>query len=454
MGAAALDRRPSIEELRELSAPRAELLERYVRRAAEPRASSDAARAVLLSTAQLRERFRLAGYDVDDPDVRRLIAAGRPPVSGGATGRTAAAFARNLPAEGTYVMNPVEFARWTERNDVPLEQRSLTGLGAPPIQQRISNVGIMSALRVLFEGTLTVSGAGTVTANYPWPWNVIKRYNLNLNGQTGIISCEGLDLRSRHSRFYRNPRDPISSAPATTTDTKDPAPGTIANGTYSVMLHWDIPVAHDVFTLVGSIYAQSDQTYLQQQITPAAQAELFSVAGGSTVTLTGTFSTTLTFYDIPMSTQGNRQLVLIPDLRWLHGYFSADQPFANQGEVQVAFIRSAGQLTSFSLYLDNGGAAQIDPAALSALRFQYGGNRRPREYSPPEVLLVKNLQDYNGRIQPNWAVLDFEADNPERELVYPKGVTELAVVATIPTSITLNANARAHFVEETLFAGV
>jgi hypothetical protein len=427
MGAAVLDRLPGAEDIRALERAGAELVGLELRPITdEGPVDPVIARAALSDSGLLREQYRALGHDVDDPIVRKLIDAGKPPVTGGATGRTAAAFARNLPAEGSYVMNPLEFSRWTERNDVPLEQRTLTGLGAAPIQQRISNVGIMSALRIVFKGTLTVAGAGTITALYGWPWNVIKRYSLNLNGQTGIISAEGLDLRARRQRFYRNPRDPVSSAPATDAVTKDPAPGVIANGTYSVVLVWDIPVAHDVFTLVGSIYAQSDQTYLQQQITPAAQAELFTAAGGSTVTLTGTFSTTLTFYDIPISQQGGKDVVLLPDMRWLHGYFFADQPFANQGEVQVAFIRSAGQLTSFSLYLDNGGAAQID----------------------------KNVQDYNGRIVPGWAVLDFEQDNPERELVYPKGVTELAVVATIPTSITINANAHAHFVEETLFAGV
>jgi hypothetical protein len=118
-------------------------------------------------------------------------------------------------------------------------------------------------------------------------------------------------------------------------------------------------------------------------------------------------------------------------------------------------IRTAGQLISFAYYLDNGGAAVIDPAALNEVRFEYGGNRRPRVYNPPTKLLEKNAQDYNGRVLPpaGYTVHDFEVDNPMRDIVYPKGVTELLVANNVPTGTTINANAHTHFIEETLFAG-
>ena len=413
--------------------------------------------------AMLRNAWEQLGADASDPFVREAILKGRGPVAGGATGRGGMAFAHNLPAPGSYLMNPAEFAKWTERNDMPLEQRALSALGAAPIQQRISNVGVMAGLRIVFKGTLTVAGAGTITSLYQWPWNVIKRYQLNVNGSTGIISCEGLDLRARRQRIYRNPREQVSTAPGLDTNAAayganrvpvgNPEPGVIGNGTYSVVLVYDIPVPHDSFTLVGSIFAQSDQTYLSQQITPGAQAELFTAAGGSTVTLTGSFNTMMTFYDVPTVNYQNEQKVVLPDLRWLHGYFSSDQPYASTGEVTIPMIRAAGQLLTFALYLDNGGAAQLSIKALSALRFQYGGNRQPRNYVPTELLLEENGHNYNGLIHPEYAYLDFEADAPERDLVYPKGVTEIGVVATIPQGTTINANARAHFVEETLFAG-
>lgn len=410
--------------------------------------------ALLIQTAQLRERYRMAGYDPDSLDVHQLVDRGALPLRGGATGVGSAAFMHNLPEQGSYVMDQAAFARETERNDMPLEPRTFPGLGGAPLDTRVPNVGVWAWLRVIFVGTLVVGGTGAVTATYQWPWNTIKRFQINLNGQTSLISAEGLDLRSRRSRIFRHPREEVSTAPATDAATGNPAPGVIANGSYPVVLAYDIPIVHDAYTLTGALYAQSDQTYLQHRIQPGAQAELFSVASGGTVALTGTFHTQMTFYDIPYDeVQGKGRVVLLPDLRWLHGFLAADKPFANTGEVEAPLIRVAGQLIAYQAYLDNGGAAQIDPTVWTELRFEYGGNRRPRTYNPVSQLLEKNGQDYSGRIRPGTAVLDFEADNPERELVYPKGVTELKSVATLPQGTVVNANARAHFVEESLFVG-
>lgn len=338
--------------------------------------------------------------------------------------------------------------------NVPQEQRAFTGLGGAPIDQRISNVGVLASIRLVLKLSLVVAGGGTCTATYQWPWNVIKRFTLNANGQTSLVSAEGLDLRARRQRVFRNPREEVSTAPATDTTTGNPAPGVIANGTYSIVLVYDVPIVHDMYTLSGALFAQSDQTYLNWRLQPAATAEVLTLAGGSTATLTGTVHSTLTFFDIPFAdVQGKGRLVLIPDLSWLHGYLASDAPFANNGEVKTPFIRTAGQLISYSAYVDNGGAAQIDPLALDEIRFEYGGNRRPRTYSPTEQLVEKMGQDFNGRIKPGYIVLDFEVDAPQRDIVYPKGITELLLAIKIPAATTINPNAHVHFVEETMFAG-
>jgi hypothetical protein len=431
----------------------AELVSAYIARAdegPEPNPNPHVRR----ESSQLRGV--LEGRGLDPELVNELVGKNFAPIGGGATGIQGAAYMHNLPPEGTYVMDSELFARETERNDLPLEEKTYPGLGGAPVRLRISNVGIVSMLRVTFVGSLVVAGAGTVTANYGWPFNAIKRFHLNANGQTSLVTCEGLDLRARNQRIYRNPRDQITTAPALTTDgVKDPSPGVIANGTYTVVLTYDIPIVHDAYTLTGALFAQSDQIYLDWQITPAASAELFTLAGGSTATLTGTIHTTMTYFDVPYYDAQDGRKVLIPDLRWLHGYVASDQPFSNTGSVKTPFIRTSGQLISYTAYLDNGGAAVIDPTALTELTFEYGGNRVPRRYRPPHVLLYKNVQDYNGRILPAAGiyVLDFEVDNPARDLVYPKGVVELLSNHVVPAGTTINANAKVHFIEETLFSG-
>jgi hypothetical protein len=361
-----------------------------------------------------------------------------------------AAFLRNLPAQGSYQVNEPVFNTETERNDVPLQSVAFTGLGGAAIDTRVPNNGILASIRVSLEGTLTV-GTGGVTPGYQWPWNTLKRISFNANGQTSLIAAEGLDMRARRQRLYRNPVDPVSKAPSL--DAAGNGTGaTIAAGTYPVSLQWDIPITHDEATLVGALFAQSDQNYLSYKVTPAAVGELFTGAGATTTTLTGTLRATVTFFDIPLVQVQGRDTVVIPNLAWLHGYLSGDFNFSNTGDVRAPFIRTAGQLLAYAFYVDNGGQATIDPLALSEIRFTYGGNRKPRIYNPTSHMLEKNARDYNGRVVP-YAVFDFEADNPARDLVYPKGVTELAVEVNVPSGTTLNANSKIHFVEDTLFAG-
>lgn len=363
-----------------------------------------------------------------------------------------AAFLRNLPAQGSYAVNEQVFNTETERNDVPLAPVPFPGLGGAPVDVRIPNNGILGNIRFMLKGTLVVAGGGTVTSTYRWPHDAAGKVTLNANGQTSLISATGLDLRMRRQRIWRNPKDDTTIAPATTSPGGDPNPGVIANGTYAVTLAWDIPITHDDTTLVGALFAQSDQNYLTYRITPPAVSDLFTLAGGSTATLTGTLFSTVTFFDIPIVPINGKDSVVIPNLAWLHGFLAGDFPFANTGDVRAPFIRTAGQLLAYGFFIDNGGT-QIAPKALNEIRFTYGGNRKPRVINPPEQYLEKQIRDYNGLLNPGWFLFDFEIDNPQRDLVYPKGVTELAVEVNIPTTTTVNPNARLHFVEDTLFAG-
>lgn len=408
-------------------------------------------------SGELRELHRLRG--APDHIARALADRGVPPIAGGATGKGAAAFFVNLPPQGTFQMDVPYFNQETERNDVPQPVIAFTGLGGSRMDQRITNIGILTNVRLLFQGSLVVAGAGTVTANYPWPWNIAKRVTVQANGQTSLMQCEGLDLRARRQRLYRNPVENIVTAPATTALNGNPNPGVIANGTYPVTLVYDLPIVHDATTLTGALFAQSDANYLNWTIEPALSADLFTLAGGSTATLTGNFFPLLTFFDIPYVDTQQGRMVAIPDLRWLHGYIASNLPFANTGDVKAPFIRNAGQLIAYYVYIDNGGAAQISPAtALDEFRLEYGGNRRPRVYGGPVPggplhLLEENERNYNGLVQPGYLILDLENENPDRDLIYPRGVSELNAVAKITAGTTINANARVHFVEETLFSG-
>lgn len=408
--------------------------------------------------ALLRASWAQLGYT--DDVAMTLAARGIAPLAGAMpVGGSGMAFMHNVPAEGRFIENTDTFFQNTERNDIPQPPSAFPAFGQPA-DFRIPNVGVLAGLRAIVKLSLVVAGAGTCTSTYQWPWNVCKRISLNANGQTQIISAEGMDLRARRQRFFRNPREEVSTAPATDVlqannfaPVGNPIPGVIANGTYAVVLVYDIPICHDDYNMAGALFAQSDQNSLQWRIEAAASSDLFTLAGGSTATLTGTVFWTTTIFDIPSESTQQGRVVLLPDMRWIHGFLATNQPYSNTGEVPIALIRTTGQLLCTYVYLDNGGAAQIDPLALTEIRFQYGGNRRPRTFNPTEQLVEKNGHDYNGRIRPGYILLDNEIDNPVRDLVLPKGVTELQVVTTIATGTVLNANSHAHFAEETMFVG-
>lgn len=426
---------------------RAELLDNPAKRAGAPGHRF---------TGELREMWRAHG-ERDPEFLEQLVTAGLRPMAGGATGMDGAAFMHNLPPEGTYIMDSDLFFQQTERNDVPQSSTEYPGFGGTAIDKQISNVGVLAGIQLIVEGTLKVSEVAegkTVTATQQWPWNLMKNFALSANGQTSLLSAEGMDLRARRQRVYRNPRDPISVAPSMD-EFGDPEAKALTNGEHPVFLVYDIPIIHDWFTLTGALFAQSDQIYLSWHFVPPSLAELFTVAGGAKVEFTGTVRSTNAFFDVPFADTQKGRKVLVPDLQWLHGFVSSDQFFSNQGEVPSPLIRTSGELLAYYAYLQNGAAATIDPTALSAIRFEYGGNRKPRVHEPPETLLAKNVEDYNGRIIPKagYFVFDFEADNPSRDLVFPKGVTELKTVVVVPTGVEVKENAKVHFVEEALFAG-
>jgi hypothetical protein len=217
-----------------------------------------------------------------------------------------------------------------------------------------------------------------------------------------------------------------------------------------------VPIVHDWFSITGSLFMQSDQTYAALHLEMPSLAELFTLTETAGVELTkANIMVTTTTFDVPFATTSNGRVLLVPDLQWLHGFITNTKNFANNGDVEVPLVRVSGELLALYFYMQNGPGAIIKPSTWEQLRMEYGANRIPRNYKPVQHLLQKNADDYNGLILPEvgYVCLDFEADNPSRDLVFPKGVTELKVVPTVKASVSINANSAVQFAEEALFSG-
>jgi hypothetical protein len=410
------------------------------------------------SLGQLRQAWAASGADPDDPYIERLIGQGVGPVNGAMpTGMDGAAFMSNLPPEGTFAMNTQVFSENTERNDVPQKVETYPGFGGTALDIPIAKVGVLSGIQIAVEGTVKTTGAsGTITPTFRWPWGLFKKIGVTANGQTSLIAPSGLDCRARHSRIYRNPRDPVTVAPSVN-EFGDPTLAPITRGTEKPFFFiYEVPIVHDWYSLTGSLFMQSDQTYAALHLEMPSLAELFTLTEAAGVELVNAkIMVTTTTFDVPFATTSNGRVLLVPDLQWLHGFITNTKNFANNGDVEVPLVRVSGELLALYFYMQNGPGAIIQPATWEQLRMEYGANRIPRNFKPVQHLLYKNADDYNGLILPEvgYVVLDFEADNPARDLVFPKGVTELKVVPTVKASVSINANSAVQFAEEALFSG-
>lgn len=363
----------------------------------------------------------------------------------GATGGVT--FLSNLPPD-QFQMNPAAFAAATERQDIPQQTQPYLALGTP-IQIRVQNVGVLAMVRLNVQGTLVVGGSGAVTLLPGFPYTLLKRCALNANGQTSMIGASAVSLRARRNRIFRNPAETIENSPPV---------GVIANGSYAISFMVEVPVSHDFLTGTGWILAQNPATSLTLDITTAAAGDIATVASGGTIAFSGNVLATITTFAVGSVPGPNGQTQqLVPDLTVYHGLLDNRLPLTGAGIFQAPVLRVAGQLVNYSFNLNNAGVAEIAPAALTEVDFKYGGNRQPRVYNPVTMLLEKNQEDYNGPIQVKgltYTFIDFEADNPSRDVFIPEALVELLAQITIPNSITVNTGAFLTYLLENLYPAV
>lgn len=359
---------------------------------------------------------------------------------------TGAETLNTIPSE-PYVVDPAAFFQRTEKNVMTVKTFSTPGPGQTQ-SAVLPQVGIVSKLMLKFVGTVTVATAAATTGA-AWPYNLASKFTLSANGQNDLWSCSGIDLKCL--RFLRYPAY---------TDVVDQFPGSVgggnsvAVGTYVLDLTWEVPIAMDDTSLVASLYAQSASTVFTTWVTQATNSDLFS-ANPANVTIAGTWSIQTTTFEIPFDDAGK---LIIPDTSRLHGFNAVDVPYTNVGDVRAPLIRSAGQLTRLLVSVSNqtGNRLSAMPNAVASnkidrLRLTYGGNQVPLDWNPASLLLSLNNQHYGAPVPYDRLVMDFVRENPARDAVLMLGVTELNVIPTVNSAVTVSSGAAVRVVQETLF---
>ncbi len=357
---------------------------------------------------------------------------------------TGAANLRNMPLT-KYAVNPGLFNQLTSRTVFAPGNFALPAFGNY-ITNQLLQVGIVAGLRVVISGTITTAG-GTVTISptAKWPWGLIQRFTVSGNGQNDFISADGWDLRVRQLIQNRAMIDAVSNYP----NNPNAAPFNLA-GAVPFTLQFYVPIAMDLTTLVGALYAQSEATNLTYRLAVESQANLFTITAG-TLTLTGTVFIEEEIYEVPYDPQ-HPDTLIIPDLTVLHGFVANENAVAQQAVLDTQLFRIQGQLERlFFRTFDPAAPTVFVPTAnYNFTQLLYGANQAPYTFNPQLMLRIRNNQDYRMALQDGIYLMDMVSDNPARDQVLLEGVTNLRLrnsYAVVP-----GASAVVHFVQETLFA--
>lgn len=356
---------------------------------------------------------------------------------------------RTVP-EGQYVIDAGQFFAGTSKNVTTPINFSDPGDQGGWETKSLPKAGILSRKLIHFVGQIEVTpNTGAVTTLDEWPYGLLDEYMLRLNGQTDLFQLGGVDLAVH--RYITHPAYEELS---------DVFPGSIGGGdtlgagTHDVVLTWEVPVAIDQTTLIGSLLLQSPSTNAMQRVRRAATADLTDVTADATVSITGDWFVQLTTYELPYSAEGQ---VVIPDLSKFHGMAGWDQPFTGTGTKRVELIRSIGQLGRVIVSARRDRGDRLSAAAgtpedhkIDRALLTYGANQNPLTYDPAQLLVGQNNTDYGGTVPYDRLALDFLRENASRDAVFMEGLTELAVQLGINQNVAV-ADGQIRVVQEILF---
>ena len=353
----------------------------------------------------------------------------------------------SLVPDQPFAVDPGAFASMTKRNVTQLP--GVAHPGASAFWERaLPKDGILSKLVIKFVGTITVvNNAGSVDTTNEYPYNLLRHFELQINGSSDLWGCSGVDLHCLgHVRY-----------PSFQEETDD-FPGAIgaqvglAAAAHDVELTWEIPVSMDDVSLVGALYLQSLATNAAVKGRIAADSDLFVINGDATVAIDGTWFIEPTFWEVPYR-EGQ---VIVPDLSRLHGVTAVEVPIAATGRNRVPILRAPGLLERLFISFERSDGNPLDAVRATAdadkidyLALTYGANKTPMEWEPASFLKSQNNKHYGQTVPYQRFVIDTVREHPIRDAIHMEGVTDLAVLADINPAVVL-ASAKTRLVQEML----
>ncbi len=353
---------------------------------------------------------------------------------------TGAVALRNLP-NVPYVVSPSAFFALTQRNEFEPVNIAIAAPGNF-VPQTLLQVGVIAKLRLTTVGSAVIAAgqATGVSATYRWPYGIFDNVQLSGNGQNNFQNVDGYDYQIRSLIQNKAYVDSVTSASL--------SPIASGTGTAPFTIEHEIPVAIDMTSLVGSLYAQTEATELTLRLNTASLSEIMTGNIANT-TVSGQVYINEVFFEVPYDPTSNNKVLVVPDLTVLHGIIAQRNTIGSASQAVTNLPRQNGQLERLWFWTDNGGTL-MPTANYSYIRLTYGSKVSPYDYASPINLRAENNQDYRNALPDGVFVMDFIKENPQRDVVLLQGVTNLRL-ETAYTSAP-NSAAYVHFTMETLFA--
>lgn len=364
-------------------------------------------------------------------------------------------------------VRPPEFFAKTRRKTLLERAASFNMSAASQSTQDVFELrksDILSTITVRFTGSLVLSGAAT--PSYRWPYDLLRQVRFTANGASNLINVSGLKLKAREQmrrgdetdrgvqqQFGASVRSQGTLAMAS--ESWGVGPGQAGSaGTYAVDLTWHIPVSEDEIDLSGAIFLATSTSDLTLTLDYEQAAALFNTPAN--VSLTGSFQVVSTKFSVPIGSDGN---IVVPNLNVFHSLVQSTFTTVQNGENEVRLVGQGAGKSLLRSYFQtwNGAGVASQPLAMTAQNYgkqswRFGNNETPDEYPDGSFLRAINERTFTSDVGALWGfgVHDFANENAFRDVVDMGTTSELRLVSTIQSGVTLTSP-KFEYVTETAF---
>lgn len=374
------------------------------------------------------------------------------------------------------VIDPDKFYMATRRLKFPAQpNKAFAGIGSQDVVT-LRQTGIIAALEVRVSGQVVIGGTlGTTTASYEWPFGIVQRFQLSANGQSNLLQARGLTFRlfdflmnhdlvdnggpvtfgataiaSGTSGGWKIPGDDWGTA---TTNSINPGVNVPATGTYTVDITFVLPIAADMVSLIGSIFAQSAATNLTLTVQYATQTQLFSAVG---VSATIVYNLNLQVQAVAFSIPNVGGKFVVPDLSQFHQITEYQPPGVTQGTNQPVLPGTGVGRRMMRVFGQTYSGAVPTPIPVTAANYgqvgwAFGGNDMPESYDNGTQVRASLVRDCGVDVSTYWGWfgIDFASQFALRDLVDQGTTSDLRVLWNLVAAPT---NPVAQVAQEVLFA--